>query len=74
MMRELDARTTPEGDVVVLRWNDETDSVELLVESPRGGTQHVAVEPQDAADAFQHPYAYLPRPRGDEHGARDRAT
>ncbi len=61
MIRELDSRQTPDGAVVVLRWNDETDSVELSIEPVGGQPLSTVVAPDRAADAFQHPYAYFPR-------------
>ena len=61
MIRELNSRQTQDGEVIVLMWNDETDSVELRVESSAGLAQSTVVRRERAADAFRHPYAYLPR-------------
>lgn len=61
MIRELDSRRTPDGDQVVLTWNDETDSVELRLEPSQGPSVSTVVRRERAADAFRHPYAYLPR-------------
>ncbi len=62
MIRELDSRHTQDGERIVLTWNDETDSVELHVEPTTGAAQSTVVRGERAADAFRHPYAYLPRP------------
>ena len=36
MHRELDSRITPEGDVIGLWWDDETDDVQLVIEPADG--------------------------------------
>ena len=36
MHRELDSRITPEGDVIGLWWDDETDVVQLVIEPAEG--------------------------------------
>ena len=62
MKRELDQRTTGEGERVFLLWDDELDRIEVRVESRDGAlVQWAAVPAGSALDAFQHPYLYLDR-------------
>ena len=60
MLRELDSRTTPEGDAVALWWDDETDAVQLVLEPAGGPPCTVSVARDRAHDAFWHPWAYVP--------------
>jgi hypothetical protein len=62
MIRELDSRTTDNGDVVSLVWNDVTDTVELHVQGA-SGTEPVCVPVRrdQAREVFAHPYVYLPQ-------------
>jgi hypothetical protein len=64
MLRELDNRTTPEGDVVAISWDDETGDVQLVFEAASGDTWSTPVAPERAADAFRHPWAYAPAHAG----------
>jgi hypothetical protein len=61
MIRELDSRLSAEGDEIRLVWNDETDSVELRIAPAAGAEVLLRISKERAADAFRHPYAYLPR-------------
>jgi hypothetical protein len=62
MKRELDQRTTGEGERVALLWDDDLDRIEIRVESRDGALVQTAWVPSGAAlDAFQHPYLYLDR-------------
>jgi hypothetical protein len=59
-MRELAHREGSDVDVSLF-WRPEDNSLLLLlVEVPTGVVFEIPVEPQDAMDAFNHPYAYLP--------------
>lgn len=59
-MRELAHREGHDIDVALF-WRPEDNSlVLLLVEVPTGVLFEIPVEPDDALDAFHHPYAYLP--------------
>ena len=60
MLRELDSRRTPEGDTVALWWDDETDTVQLVLEPADGAACTVTVAQGRAGDAFRHPWAYVP--------------
>ena len=60
MHRELDSRITPEGDVIGLWWDDETDVVDLVIEPVAGERCSVPVASERARDAFWHPWAYVP--------------
>ncbi len=58
-IRELDHRTNDGIDVRLL-WSSRTNHVFLAVEDQRSGESFELIVPgADAADAFQHPYAYL---------------
>lgn len=64
-MRELAHREGSDVDVSLF-WRPEDNSLLLLlVEVPTGVVFEVPVEPQDAMDAFNHPYAYLPADTAD---------
>jgi hypothetical protein len=64
-MRELAHREGPDVDVSLF-WRPEDDSVVLLlVEVPTGVVFEIPVDPQQAMDAFNHPYAYLPASAAD---------
>jgi hypothetical protein len=59
-MRELAHRESPDIDVSLF-WRPEDNALRLLlVEVPTGVLFEFSVDPQDALDAFNHPYAYLP--------------
>ena len=59
-MRELAHREGPDVDVSLF-WRPEDNTVVLLlVEVPTGVLFEIPVLPEDALDAFNHPYAYLP--------------
>lgn len=56
--RELAQRLSG-GVEVLLLWHPDVDSVELSLEDRATGEAfHVEVAPEDAIDAFYHPYAY----------------
>ena len=56
--RELAQRLTG-GVEVLLLWHPDVDSLELsLQDRATGAGFHVEVAPEDAIDAFYHPYAY----------------
>ena len=60
MKRELDERTTGEGERVLLLWDDQLDLVEVRVEARDGASVQTAAVPAVVAlDAFRHPYLYL---------------
>jgi hypothetical protein len=57
-IRELDHRTSDGVDVTLL-WNSVTNCVSVTVGDERTGEFFaLAVDPEDALTAFQHPYAY----------------
>jgi hypothetical protein len=68
LFEELDRR---EGDgiEVSLLWNRADESITVfVVDSSLAGSLEIPVAPQDALDAFRHPYAYaafqgLPTPQ-----------
>jgi hypothetical protein len=63
--RELAHRVTSDIEVSLL-WRQLGDLVTVrLTEVASGLEFEFAVRPEDALDAFIHPYAYLPRPRVD---------
>ena len=56
--RELDHRSS-DGVEVTLLWSPQTDRVWVSVaDERRGDSFELDVDPSDALDAFQHPYAY----------------
>jgi hypothetical protein len=56
--RELDRRSNYGFDVMLL-WDPETNGVSVAVEDQRYGfSLSFQVDPADALDAFQHPFAY----------------
>ena len=57
--RELDHRTGSDIDVTLF-WHADNSLTLLLVEVPTGVVFEFGIEPGDALDAFNHPYAYLP--------------
>ena len=58
--RELAQRLTS-GVEIVLLWHPGIDSLELVVHDPATGADcQVEIAPEDAIDAFYHPYAYAP--------------
>ena len=65
-VRELDRRQGDGLDVALL-WETPTDRLLVVVADLRAGTRfRMRVSPEDALDAFQHPYAYY---RGDRREA-----
>ena len=57
-LRELAARKQA-GLSVVLRWNSGEDTVTVSVADVSTGERfEIAVAPEQALDAFYHPYAY----------------
>jgi hypothetical protein len=59
-MRELAHREGSDVDVSLF-WRPEDETLLLLlVEVPTGVVFEIRVHPEDALDAFNHPYAYLP--------------
>ena len=63
--RELAHRATSAIEVTLL-WRQVDDMLTLrLVEVGTGIEFEFGIRPQDALDAFNHPYAYLPRPNVD---------
>ena len=59
--RELAQRLTG-GVEVILLWHPDIDSVELVLEDRATGAGcEVEIAPEDALDAFYHPYAYVSR-------------
>ena len=60
--RELAHRVTSAIEVTLL-WRQVDNMLTLrLVEVGTGVEFEFGVRPEDALDAFNHPYAYLPRP------------
>jgi hypothetical protein len=60
LVREL-AHRTGTGIEVSLLWRRVDDSIALrLVEVATGVEFELRIPPEDALDAFYHPYAYLP--------------
>lgn len=59
-MRELAHRTAHDIDVSLFWRPEENSLLLLLVEVPTGVLFEIPVLPEDALDAFHHPYAYLP--------------
>lgn len=63
--RELAHRVTSTLEVTLL-WRQIDNMVTMrLVEVGSGVEFEFGVRPEDALDAFNHPYAYLPRPNVD---------
>jgi len=58
VLRELDTRITTDGDRVTLLWNDEADTLELVIEPPDGLASITPVRRERGHDAFWHPYLY----------------
>ena len=61
-IHELDQRSN-DGIDVSLRWNAVTNRVSVEVEDQRTGEffELPVVDPEDALNAFHHPYAYANR-------------
>ena len=58
VVRELDRRTNDGFDVRLL-WTPQTDRVSVTVEHQRHGDFFtLEVDPSDALEAFNHPFAY----------------
>jgi muconolactone delta-isomerase len=64
-MRELAHREAHDIDVSLFWRPDDGALVLLLVEVPTGVLFEIPVQPEDALDAFNHPYAYLPAQMAD---------
>jgi hypothetical protein len=61
LFRELDYRES-DGIEVSLLWHPEDDSLAVVVNDKRTDTSfEVAVSPEDAREAFAHPFAYVSR-------------
>jgi hypothetical protein len=59
--RELDRRET-DGIEVTLLWRPEDDALLVTVADARSGeTFELQVEPAEALEVFEHPYAYAAR-------------
>ena len=59
--RELDRRSNDGIDVALL-WSPRTNRVWITLEDARTEESfELDIDPSDALDAFQHPYAYLSR-------------
>lgn len=62
-MRELDSRSN-DGITVALLWSPTTNRLVVTVWSERDGEWFdIVVAPDEALDAFHHPYAYADRGR-----------
>jgi hypothetical protein len=62
-LRELDHRSGDGFDVTLL-WSSQTGKIFVAVEDARTNEAfHITVDPQDALEAFRHPYAYSRRDR-----------
>ena len=60
--RELAQRLSGTVEVLLL-WHPETDCVELSLHDLTSDVSfHLEVAPEDAIDAFHHPWAYAARP------------
>jgi hypothetical protein len=59
-MRELAHREGSDVDVSLFWRSEDNTLLLLLVEVPTGVLFEIPVSPEDALDAFNHPYAYLP--------------
>lgn len=72
-VRELDHRSGNGIDVTLL-WSSRSGRVVVAVEDARSSESfHITVDPRDALDAFNHPYAYS-RGRGSRTTRRVRLT
>ena len=58
-MRELAHREANDIDVSLFWRPDDNTLVLLLVEVPTGVMFEIPIPPENALDAFNHPYAYL---------------
>jgi hypothetical protein len=63
--RELAHRLTSSVEVTLLSRQVDNMLTLRLVEVGNGIEFEFGIRPQDALDAFNHPYAYLPRPTVD---------
>ncbi len=63
--RELAHRVTSTLEVTLLRRQVDNMLMLRLVEVGTGIEFEFGIRPKDALDAFNHPYAYLPRPTVD---------
>jgi hypothetical protein len=67
MLRELDRRRLDTGEAIGLYWDDASGEVAVTVEGPGDEErQAAAIPPNEALDAFRHPFLYLERHRGFE--------
>jgi len=65
-VREL-AHRVGSGIEVSLLWRRRDDSITLqVVETATGVELELSIPPDEALDAFYHPYAYLPGPHAQE--------
>lgn len=72
-VRELDYRTN-DGIEIRLLWNSLTDFVSVSVDDTRHGESfELDVAPEDAIDAFHHPYVYRNHDQA-AHALASRAT
>jgi hypothetical protein len=72
--RELAQRLSGTAEVLLL-WHPESDGVELSVRDPATGASfHIDVAPDNAIDAFYHPYAYAARRENSHRIDRDNLT
>ena len=58
--RELDQRTA-DGLTVTLEWNPATDALRVVVVDRGRAAVAFPVSPEDASDAFVHPFVYAGR-------------
>ncbi len=61
MFVELDARQT-NGLTVSLEWDRDTGATQIVIEDARDASAMVfGISSADAADAFRHPYMFIPQ-------------
>ena len=58
--RELDQRTA-DGLTVTLEWNPATAALRVVIVDRESAAVTFAVRPEDASDAFVHPFVYAGR-------------
>ena len=59
-VRELDSREA-DGLEITLVWYPAENAVAIRVFDTKSGERHeISVDPADARDAFEHPFAYAP--------------
>jgi hypothetical protein len=60
MFVELDTRET-DGLTVSLEWDRDTGATQIVVQDARDASVIVfGIQSADAADAFRHPYVFIP--------------